>query len=118
MLRVGVKLGRRRFPHHYAEPLLIAISTRSPDPSNPMEELLSFADDVRSGAITDAGFASFVYSAPLDLDRPLSAPPILANESDTPAVARRCPERHATGVRMVRYGPIPKHFSSSPAPLR
>lgn len=51
-----------------AEPLLIAISTRSPDPDNPLEQLLSYAEDVRSGVIVDPAFASFVWSAPLDLD--------------------------------------------------
>jgi phage terminase large subunit-like protein len=50
------------------EPLLLAISTRSPDPNNPLEELVRYAADVASGAIEDPSFVGFVYSAPLDLD--------------------------------------------------
>ena len=52
----------------HAEPLGWVISTRSPDPINPLEELISYADQVNSGIIEDATFAGFVFSAPLDAD--------------------------------------------------
>lgn len=45
------------------EPLLLAISTRSPDPDNPLEELLRYGEEA-----DDPHFASFVFSAPLDAD--------------------------------------------------
>jgi phage terminase large subunit-like protein len=47
----------------HAEPLLLAISTRSPDPDNPLEELLRYGE-----AGDDATFKAFVWSAPLDSD--------------------------------------------------
>lgn len=47
----------------HAEPLLLAISTRSPDPDNPLEELLRYGETA-----DDPTFASFVFSAPLDAD--------------------------------------------------
>lgn len=50
------------------EALLLAISTRSPDPDNPLEELLSYGDQVAAGVIPDASFRSFVWSAPMDAD--------------------------------------------------
>jgi phage terminase large subunit-like protein len=47
----------------HAEPLLLAISTRSPDPDNPLEELLRYGEEA-----DDPTFASFVWSAPVDAD--------------------------------------------------
>jgi len=52
----------------HAEPLLLAISTRSPDPDNPLEELLRYAGQVADGTIEDASFTSAVYSAPAEAD--------------------------------------------------
>jgi phage terminase large subunit-like protein len=67
------------------EPLLLAISTRSPDPANPLEEMLSYADDVAAGIIADPTFAAFVYSAPLDADPFAESTWRLANPDMTPA---------------------------------
>ncbi|MFZ0458228.1 MAG: terminase TerL endonuclease subunit [Rhodoplanes sp.] len=53
----------------HAEPLLLAISTRSPDPENPLETLIRYGADVTAGVVEDPAFASFVYTAPLELDR-------------------------------------------------
>ena len=50
----------------HSEPLLVVISTRSPDPDNPLEELLRYAQE--PSAALDPSFASFVYSAPPGLD--------------------------------------------------
>lgn len=50
----------------HSEPLMLVISTRSPDPDNPLEELLRYGDDVAAGVLQDAAFASFVYSGPKD----------------------------------------------------
>lgn len=52
----------------HREPLLLAISTRSPDPDNPMEELIRYAQQVEDGTIEDPTFAGAIYSAPLDAD--------------------------------------------------
>jgi phage terminase large subunit-like protein len=52
----------------HAEPLLFAISTRSPDPDNPLEELIRYAQEVDDGTIEDPTFTSAIYSAPLDAD--------------------------------------------------
>jgi phage terminase large subunit-like protein len=52
----------------HAEPLLIIISTRSPDPTSPLESLITYGRDVESGAIEDDGFMSVVYSADPKLD--------------------------------------------------
>lgn len=52
----------------HAEPLGFVISTRSPDPDNPLEELIRHAADVAAGAADDPAFASFIFSAPLDAD--------------------------------------------------
>ena len=52
----------------HAEPLGIIISTRSPDPDNPLEELIRYAQQVEDGTIADPTFASAIYSAPLDAD--------------------------------------------------
>jgi phage terminase large subunit-like protein len=52
----------------HAEPLLFAISTRSPDPDNPLEELIRYAGQVEDGTIEDPSFVSAIYSAPLEAD--------------------------------------------------
>ena len=52
----------------HAEALLLAISTRSPDPDNPLEELLRYGEGVADGTIPDPTFRSFVWTAPLDAD--------------------------------------------------
>jgi phage terminase large subunit-like protein len=52
----------------HAEPLGIVISTRSPDPDNPLEDLIRYGAEVDSGIIEDDTFASFVWSAPMDAD--------------------------------------------------
>lgn len=52
----------------HAEPLGIIISTRSPDPASPLEELLAYGQQVREGIIEDPTFAAFVWSAPLEAD--------------------------------------------------
>ena len=50
------------------EALLLAISTRSPDADNPLEELLRYGQGVIDGTIPDATFRSFCWSAPMDAD--------------------------------------------------
>jgi len=50
------------------EPLGLVISTRSPDPQNPLEELIDYGLKVERGEINDPTFALFLYSAPLDAD--------------------------------------------------
>lgn len=47
----------------HSEPLLVCISTRSPDPANPLEELIRYGEEV-----DDSTFFSVIYSAPLDAD--------------------------------------------------
>ncbi|MFT8247284.1 terminase large subunit [Roseomonas sp. BN140053] len=63
----------------HAEPLGIIISTRSPDPDNPLEELIRYGAQVREGILEDSSFASFVWSAPLDADPWDPATWLLAN---------------------------------------
>lgn len=52
----------------HAEPLLLAISTRSPDPDSPLEEMIRYAAQVADGTITDPTFTAAIYSAPLEAD--------------------------------------------------
>jgi phage terminase large subunit-like protein len=52
----------------HAEPIGIVISTRSPDPANPLEELLQYGDQVAAGIFDDPTFFCRVWSAPLDAD--------------------------------------------------
>jgi phage terminase large subunit-like protein len=52
----------------HAEPLGLVISTRSPDPDSPLEELIGYAADVGAGAIVDPSFRAFVFSAPAEAD--------------------------------------------------
>lgn len=47
----------------HSEPLLFVISTRSVDPDNPLEQLIGYATEADDPAV-----ASFVYSAPRELD--------------------------------------------------
>lgn len=52
----------------HAEPLGLVISTRSPDPDNPLEELIRYAADLEAGLIEDPAFRAFIYSAPAEAD--------------------------------------------------
>jgi phage terminase large subunit-like protein len=52
----------------HAEPLGLVISTRSPDPDNPLEELIRYAADIEAGQIEDAAFRAFIYTAPTEAD--------------------------------------------------
>lgn len=63
----------------HAEPLGLVISTRSPDPDNPLEELIRYAADVDEGRIKDDTFRAFIYTAPLDADPWVKATWKLAN---------------------------------------
>lgn len=85
----------------HAEPLMLVISTRSPDPGSPLEELIRYASDVAADAITDPHFAAFVHSAPLDMDpfseeawrvaNPDMTPERLADIQNLAAQAQRLP---------------------------
>ena len=57
----------------HAEPLGFVISTRSADPENPLEELITYAKDVEAGAVSDPSFRAFIYSADMEAD-PWSEP--------------------------------------------
>jgi len=50
------------------EPLGFVISTRSPDPNNPLEELIRYAADIEAGAVADPHFRAFIHTAPMDGD--------------------------------------------------
>jgi phage terminase large subunit-like protein len=52
----------------HAEPSGWIISTRSPDPDNPLEELISYAADIDAGLAEDPAFRAFIYSAPVEAD--------------------------------------------------
>lgn len=52
----------------HKESLLLAISTRSPDDDNPLEELLRYGEGVEDGTIPDPTFRAFCWSAPMDAD--------------------------------------------------
>jgi phage terminase large subunit-like protein len=52
----------------HKEPLTFIISTRSPDPDSPLEELLRYAGQVKAGIITDPTLSAHVWSAPADAD--------------------------------------------------
>jgi len=66
----------------------IVISTRSPDPTSPLEELIAYGADVAAGVIDDPAFASFVWSAPIEADAWAPATWMLANP-DADAVRNR-----------------------------
>ena len=68
----------------HAEPLGIVISTRSPDPDNPLEELVRYGAEVEAGIIEDDTFASFVWTAPADADPWDPATWLLANPDADP----------------------------------
>lgn len=68
----------------HAEPLLLAISTRSPDPDNPLEELIRYGAQVDDGTIPDPSFVSAIYSAPIDADPWSEDTWRLANPDATP----------------------------------
>ena len=52
----------------HAEPLLLALSTRSPDPDSPLEEMIRYAGQVADGTIDDPTYASAIFSAPIEAD--------------------------------------------------
>jgi phage terminase large subunit-like protein len=52
----------------HAEPLLLALSTRSPDPDSPLEEMIRYAGQVADGTIEDPTYASAIFSAPTEAD--------------------------------------------------
>jgi phage terminase large subunit-like protein len=83
----------------HAEPLLLGISTRSPDPDNPFEQLLSYASDIAAGAAIDPAFFAAVYSAPMDLDPFSEAAWHAANPDMTPA---RLADIRAQAVQVAR----------------
>ena len=47
----------------HAEPLLLAISTRSPDPDNPLEELIRYGEQIGDGTLADPTFTSAIYDS-------------------------------------------------------
>lgn len=55
-------MGKRR------EPLLLAIGTQSPTPTNIMSELIDYAGRVNSGEVDDPSFHGAVYAVPEDAD--------------------------------------------------
>ncbi len=52
----------------HSEPLGLVISTRSPDPDNPLEELIRYAADIEAGLIEDPAFRAFIFTAPAEAD--------------------------------------------------
>ena len=52
----------------HAEPLIVVISTRSPDPTSPLEELIRYAGQVADGTIADPTFFARIWSAPVEAD--------------------------------------------------
>lgn len=47
----------------HLDPLLFCISTRSPDPDSPLEEMIRYAADVGAGTVMDPSFKAFIWSA-------------------------------------------------------
>lgn len=52
----------------HAEPLGLVISTRSPDPDNPLEELIKYAGDIEAGTVEDPAFRAFIHTTPVEAD--------------------------------------------------
>jgi phage terminase large subunit-like protein len=52
----------------HAEPMMVIISTRSPRPDNPLEELIRYAGQVSDGTVADPSFFASVFSATVDAD--------------------------------------------------
>jgi phage terminase large subunit-like protein len=50
------------------EPLVVVISTKSPDPHSVMSEVTDYARKVRDGVIVDEAFAPFLYEVPDEID--------------------------------------------------
>lgn len=50
------------------QPLMLVISTQSPDPNNVMSELVDYGRKVNAGVIDDPSFAAFIFEAPADAD--------------------------------------------------
>lgn len=51
-----------------AEPLMVVISTQSPDPNHVMSELVDYGRQINEGTVEDSTFQATIYSAPLDSD--------------------------------------------------
>jgi phage terminase large subunit-like protein len=51
-----------------AEPLLVVISTKSPDPNHVLSELVAYGERILSGDIEDPAFLPVIYAAPDDAD--------------------------------------------------
>ncbi len=51
-----------------AEPLMVVISTQSPDPNHVMSELVEYGRQVNDGSVDDPTFHATIYSAPMDAD--------------------------------------------------
>jgi phage terminase large subunit-like protein len=51
-----------------SEPLMVVISTRSPDPNHIMSELVDYGQKCLDGVIDDPTFAATIYAAPADAD--------------------------------------------------
>ena len=68
----------------HKSPLLIALSTRSPDPDTDFEQLVAYAEDVRAGRVVDPEFWAALFYAPLDADPWSPATWALANPGMTP----------------------------------
>ncbi len=45
------------------EPLIVVISTKSPDPNHIMSELVRYGESVRDGEIEDPAFLPIIYAA-------------------------------------------------------
>lgn len=50
------------------EPLVVIISTKSPDPHSVMSEVTDYARKVRDGVVIDETFAPFIYEVPDEID--------------------------------------------------
>lgn len=68
----------------HREPLGVIISTRSPDPTSPLETLIHYGEQVRAGIVVDDSFASFVWSAPTEADPWAPATWAMANPDADP----------------------------------
>ena len=51
-----------------AEPLVVVISTKSPDANHVMTELVRYGEQVRDGDIVDNAFVPIIFAAPADAD--------------------------------------------------
>ena len=51
-----------------AEPLMVVISTQSPDPNHVMSELVEYGRNVNDGSVDDPTYHATIYAAPMDAD--------------------------------------------------